>query len=114
MKPDIRIEEIPEQPTLVIRESANLASIPERMGKIFSEIMAFMGRKGIAPAGPPFAYWHYMNPESMSKGLFDMECGLSIAMPIEGEGRIRSGKLPGGKVITAMHIGPYEALAGDL
>jgi effector-binding domain-containing protein len=50
----------------------------------------------------------------MSKGLFDMECGLSIAMPIEGEGRIRSGKLPGGKVITAMHIGPYEALAGDL
>jgi effector-binding domain-containing protein len=110
MKPDINIKEIREQPTLTIRESAPMASIPDRMGKIFSEIIAFMGKKGIAPAGAPFAYWHNMNSESMSKGIFDMECGFPISMPAVGEGQIKSSKLPGGKAITAMHIGPYETL----
>ncbi len=42
MKHDIEIKELAEQPTLTIRETANLASIPDRMGKIFTEIMAFM------------------------------------------------------------------------
>jgi effector-binding domain-containing protein len=51
-----------------------------------------------------------MNSESMSKGVFDMECGFPISRPVEGEGQIRNSKLPGGKVITAMHVGPYETL----
>lgn len=110
MKPDIKIKEIREQPTLTIRESATMATIPERMGQIFSEIIVFMGKKGIAPAGAPFAYWHNMNSESMSKGIFDMECGFPVGMPVVGEGQIKSSKLPGGKAITAMHIGPYETL----
>jgi effector-binding domain-containing protein len=70
--------------------------------------MMLMGKKGIAPVGAPFAYWHNMNSESMSKGVFDMECGFPIGKPVEGEGQIRSSKLSGGKVITAMHVGPYE------
>jgi hypothetical protein len=53
MKLDIKIKEIPEQHTLAIRESANMASIPDRMGKIFSDIMMLMGKKGIAPVGAP-------------------------------------------------------------
>jgi effector-binding domain-containing protein len=111
MKLDIKILEIPEQHALTIREIANMASIPERIGKIFSDVMTLMSKKGIAPVGAPFAYWHNMNSESMSKGVFDMECGFPISRPVEGEGQIRSSKLPGGKVITAMHVGPYETLA---
>jgi effector-binding domain-containing protein len=90
MKLDIKIKEIPG---------------------LFSDIIMLMGKKGIAPVGAPFAYWHNMNSESMSRGVFDMECGFSIGKPVEGEGQIRSSKLPGGKVITALHVGPYETLA---
>lgn len=110
MNPDIKIKEIREQPTLTIRESATIASIPDRIGQIYSDIVAFMGEKGIAPAGAPFAYWHNMNSESMSKGVFDMECGFPVIKPVEGEGQIKASKLPGGKAVTAMHIGPYETL----
>ncbi len=111
MKPDIKIKEIKEQPTLSIRESATMPSIPTRVGQIFGEIFAFMSKRGITPAGAPFAYWHSMNSESISKGVFDMECGFPVGMPVEGEGQIKASKLPKGKVITAMHIGPYETLA---
>jgi effector-binding domain-containing protein len=111
MMPDIKIKEIMEQPTLTIRETATMASIPERMGEIFSEIIAFMNKKGIAPAGAPFAFWHNMNSESISKGVFDMECGFPVGMPVEGASQIKASRLPGGKVVAALHIGPYEALA---
>jgi len=89
MKPDIKIKEISERPTITIRESATMASIPVRIGKIYSEIITFMSKKGIAPAGAPFAYWHNMNSESMNKGVFDMECGFPIGAPVEGEGQVK-------------------------
>lgn len=33
------------------------------------------------------------------------------SQPVDGLGRILRSSLPGGKVVTAIHIGPYEALA---
>jgi hypothetical protein len=53
VKLDITIKETKDQPTLTIRESTTLESIPYKMGKLFSEILAFMGKKGITPAGAP-------------------------------------------------------------
>jgi effector-binding domain-containing protein len=105
MLPDIKIIEIEEQPMLSIRETTSMQSIPEEMGKIFSETLAFMQAKVIAPVGPPFAIWH-----DMKDGMVDMECGFPVASLAEVEGRIRSSKLPGGKVATAIHIGPYDKL----
>jgi effector-binding domain-containing protein len=111
MKPEIKIVEIKEQPTLTIRESADLASIPEKMGRIFMEIFAFMQKRGIVPVGPPFSYWHDVFSEAASKGIFDMEAGFPVSRPVESEGRIKAGKLPGGKAVKAVHIGPYETLS---
>jgi len=110
MNPDIEIIEIIEQTTLTIREEAKTESVPERMGKIFSEILSFMDKKGIASTGAPFAYWHNMSSDSISKGIFDMECGFPISVLVEDKGRIKRSKLPGGRVITALHIGSYETL----
>src|SRR5512136_360466 len=97
---DIKIKEIREQPTLTIRETASMASIPERIGQIFSEIIGLLNKKGISPSGAPFAYWHNMNPESISKGVFDMECGFPVSKLVDGEGQIKASKLPGGNMVT--------------
>jgi effector-binding domain-containing protein len=105
MLQDIKIVEIDEQPVLSIRETAPMQSIPEEIGKIFSETLAFMQANNVAPVGPPFAIWH-----DMKDGMVDMECGFPIAEPAKVEGRIRNSKLPGGKVATAIHIGPYDKL----
>jgi effector-binding domain-containing protein len=111
MKPEIKIIEVKEQPTLTIRESTTLSAIPEKIGGIFAEILAFMEKRGISPVGAPFAYWHNMGPDCINKGIFDMECGFPVSVPVEGVGQIKKSKLPGGKVITAMHIGSYDTLA---
>ena len=51
-----------------------------------------------------------MNQDSLTRGIFDMECGFPIGNIVEGTGRIKRSKLPGGKAVTAIHIGPYETL----
>ena len=109
MKLGIEIKDLAEQPTLTIRESASLESIPDRMGKIFTEIMAYMEKIGIAPAGAPFAYWHNMNSESMGKGIFDMECGFPVGVAVEGEGKIRASRLPGRSPKSAKSTSPAPA-----
>ncbi len=111
MKPDIKVIEIKEQPVLSIRETVSMPNIPERVGQIFCEIIEFLGKHGVAPAGGPFAYWHGMTEESINSGAFDMECGWPVSQPVDGEGRIHRSKLPGGRVATAMHLGPYETLS---
>ena len=42
----------------------------------------------------------------------DMECGMPVASPIQGEGRIKAGQLPASRVATVIHMGPYEGLPG--
>lgn len=106
MLQDIKVVEVKEQPVLSMREAASMPSIPEKMGEIFSEIYAFMQRNKIAPIGPPFAYWHGMTGSSV-----DMECGFPVSESVQGEGKIKSSKLPGGRAATALHIGPYGQLS---
>lgn len=106
MPRQIEIIQIKEEPVLSIRESASLSSIPEKMGLIFSEICSFMNEEKMTPAGPPFARWHSMKGE-----IFDMECGFPVSEPAWGKGRIEIRKLPGGKAVVTLHIGPYDMLA---
>ncbi|MFB3764711.1 MAG: GyrI-like domain-containing protein [Methanotrichaceae archaeon] len=106
MLQDIKVVEVKEQPVLSIRETTSMQSIPQKMGEIFSEIFTLMQKNKIAPVGPPFAYWHDMTGDKI-----DMECGFPVSGSAKGEGRIKSSKLPGGKVATALHIGPYDKLA---
>jgi effector-binding domain-containing protein len=111
MRPAIKIVEVKEQPMLSVREAADMPSIAEKMGRIFLETFTFMQKQGIVPSGPPFSYYHDVFSEATSKGVFDMECGFPVSEPAEGEGHIKAGKLPGGKTLKAVHIGPYQTLS---
>ena len=105
MSLEIKVVKAKEQDYLGIREIVEVPIIPDKMGELFGELFGFMGRNGICPAGPPFAYYHSFSPDRI-----DMECGAPTAVATEGEGRIRSGKLPGGNTLSAIHIGPYDRL----
>jgi effector-binding domain-containing protein len=40
----------------------------------------------------------------------DIEGGMPVKTQLSGSGRIVAGELPGGKVATTIHTGPYEKL----
>ena len=100
-----------ERDTMAIRTSTPLEKLPEVMGACYGEIMQYLGSAGIRPAGPPFAIYHNMDMSSL-----DVEIGFPVAVGAadttgkQGRGRVRPGKIPGGKAVVAIHTGPYAKL----
>jgi effector-binding domain-containing protein len=92
--------------TIAIRTTTPLEKLPDVMGACYAEIMGYLGPLGIQPAGPPFAVYYNMDMSSL-----DVEIGFPVAPGPEGRGRIRPGKIPGGRAAVAVHTGPYAQLA---
>lgn len=102
---EITIEDVPEKVTLVVRETVKFEDISAAMPKAFAEAFSHLWKVGATPLGPPFALYH-----SWEGGEVDMECGAIIASPVDVEGRLSIGSIPGGRMATAMHVGPYDKL----
>ncbi|MBN2051774.1 MAG: GyrI-like domain-containing protein [Spirochaetales bacterium] len=99
----MEIIEREKQPTLAVRYRTPVADLPKTMGPIYGEIAAYMGKKGIPFAGPPFAMYYNMDMNDL-----DVEIGFPVAEAAAGEGRIFPGTLPGGRIARAQHLGSYE------
>ena len=103
----MEIVELEARKTLAVRYRTSMAKLAEGMGQVYGEVAAYMAKSGIPFAGPPFAIYYNMDMEDL-----DVEIGFPVNSPAPGEGRVRPGKLPGGKLAMATHIGSYESLGG--
>jgi effector-binding domain-containing protein len=98
----MEVRSMEERPTLVIRTFTPVEKLPEVMGSTYGEIMQVMVSSGVQPAGPPFAVYHNMDMSNL-----DVEIGFPVAKTVAGGGRVKAGKLPGGKAAVTLHVGPY-------
>ena len=57
-----------------------------------------------APIGPPFAY--YAGPPT---DTIDIEAGFPVASVCAASGDVVPSQLPGGRIATLTHVGPYES-----
>jgi effector-binding domain-containing protein len=105
MSHDFNVQELQPQPGLAIRETVANAEIPAKMAELFAELGRFIAAKAAPVIGPPFAYYHSWNEKETV-----VEVGFPVAAGAAGEGRIRPMSLPGGKVVTGLHVGPYDKL----
>jgi effector-binding domain-containing protein len=103
---DIRVIELPEAKCMAIEEEVENEKIPITMGKMFQDLSVFFQKNRLTMTGPPFAYYH-----SWGEKKTHMSVGFPVSNQVEGDGRVAPFTLPGGKIVSAMHIGPYEKLA---
>ncbi|MDC7235260.1 MAG: GyrI-like domain-containing protein [Spirochaetales bacterium] len=101
----MEIKDVKAQKTLMIRLTTPVSSISDVMGEVYTELGAYMGRKGIDFAGAPYAMYYNMDMEAL-----DVEMGFPVAGDPPVEGRIQRGELPAGKIAAAVHTGPYDKL----
>ncbi|MFO1076849.1 MAG: GyrI-like domain-containing protein [Planctomycetota bacterium] len=106
-KPLYQIVERPAQPVVSIRVKCKPGEISATLGMLLPEIMGHIMASGGKMAGPPFSRYH-----AWSDAEIDLEAGIPVVGKIEEKGRIKNSELPGGKVVTCWHIGPYEKLTG--
>ena len=102
---EIEEKEVEPQPMVSIRATCRAAEIGPTLQEILPEVFTYVMRMGAVPSGPPFTRFH-----SYDKGYADIESGIPVAQPVEGEGRISAGELPGGTVVSTVHTGPYDKL----
>lgn len=101
----MEIKDVTSQKTLMVRLITPLSKISEVMGEVYGEIGAYVQRKGLQFSGAPYAMYYNMDMEAL-----DVEMGFPVAGDDKGEGRITPGEIPGGKIATAIHTGPYDKL----
>jgi effector-binding domain-containing protein len=89
------------QPYVAIRAQVTMRTLPEVLPGLTPRVFAWLGKRGLPPAGAPF--WKY-NVIDMD-GLLEVEVGVPVGEPVEGEDEVVAGVLPAGRYAVARYTG---------
>jgi len=101
----VTISHLTEVHVASIRQKVQLAEISRMFAVFLPEVLNYVRGEGIEATGAPFARYHRFGPTEI-----DVEVGFPVATPVEGNDRIKASKLPGGRVLSTWHVGPYHKL----
>jgi effector-binding domain-containing protein len=104
---EIRIVDVPEQHTAVVREQVPMGELTAFFGRAFEAALHIVRAQRAVPVGPPFGAYHGPPGETV-----DVEAGFPVASPIEDAEGVVASTLPGGRVVEAVHVGPYDTMVG--
>jgi effector-binding domain-containing protein len=105
MSYEIRLLDLPDQPTLGMRAIMPVEKLPEFFGKAYGGVIAYLAELGDTPSGMPFAA--YCN---LDMNALDIEAGFPVAKILEGKGEIKAGIISAGKYVSTLHQGSYESV----
>jgi effector-binding domain-containing protein len=103
----MEIRQVSEKLTASIRVRTPAAGLKDELGRAYGEILAALGRQGVAPGSAAFAVYYNMDMNDL-----DVEMGFLVLSPCRAEGRMDPSTLPAGRVAFALHKGPYETMEG--
>jgi len=99
------VVELEPQETIAVRGDAPTADLPEFFERAFASAAEAVKASGVEIVGPPFGFY----PE-MPTATVAVEAGFPVLKPVEATANTHRLVLPGGRVVQAMHIGPYETM----
>ena len=105
-----KLEDRKELPYMGIRTQVPM----EEMGsglipQLHGEVMAYLKKHGVAPAGAPFIrYWVINMP-----GKMDIELGWPVASALPGNDRVSAGAIPAGRYASLIYTGIMNGIAGN-
>jgi effector-binding domain-containing protein len=99
------------QPMLFVSRSSSMdqAEISRVMTDAFQSVGAFIGRSGVAPAGPPLCIYRRWGAGGLD---FDIGFPVSERDLAKASGEFKAGATPAGKAMKFTHRGPYSGLRG--
>ena len=100
-----QIVERSEQAVASIRVRVAKKDISAQLAKLLPEVGACLRAAGVQPAGAPFTRYHAETDDEV-----EIEAGIPVQKPFAEQGRVKNSTLPGGKLLTYWHVGPYDKL----
>jgi effector-binding domain-containing protein len=107
MSMNLDIVDHPAQPYVAVRRTITMQTFPEIADRL-PGLFGWLAERGIAPAGPPFFRYLVIDMERE----LDVEAGVPVATPVDGDGDVLAGELPAGRYAATTHVGhPDELIA---
>jgi len=103
---DERVETRPDQPYAAIPAEVSMDGFGDLLGPLWGEVFGWLGTRGIEPAGPPLIRYKVIDMER----TMQIEVGVPVAAPIDGDDRVIGGVLPAGRYAVLSHFGDYSGL----
>jgi effector-binding domain-containing protein len=85
--------------------AGTMESLGQELGRLYSSIMAEIGKQQLQMSGPPFV--HYLDYDDTS-GSSNYMAGIPVVRAGEDTDVVHSVSYAGMKVVQALHTGPYE------
>jgi len=101
----IEVHDLHPREVAIVRIEVTVPEMPQAFGEAIGEIERRMAEAGVEVSGPPFARYLAFGPRIVA------EIGCPVWRPAPHVGRVYPGQLPGGRVATILHVGPYDGLA---
>ncbi|WP_329000998.1 GyrI-like domain-containing protein [Kribbella sp. NBC_00709] len=101
----IESQELAGRSTVVRRGTMTVPEMQAWFSNVYGEIASILRKRGIAPAGPPFARYRVLPGRR-----FEVEAGFPVAESVRPDGTVRVSSLPAGPAAVTVHVGPYDQL----
>lgn len=100
------VTERPAQPYVAIRAETTMQTMDTVLVPLFPQVFGWLAERGIPPVGPPF--WKY-NVIDMD-GILEVEVGVPVGEPADGDDRVLAGVLPAGQYATLRYTGHPDGI----
>jgi len=94
-----KLEDRAEQPYMAVRAQATMQTLDSAIPQGIGEVGAWLGERGIEPAGPPFVRYLVIDMER----LLELEIGFPVATAVPGDERVLAGTLPAGRYASLVY-----------
>jgi effector-binding domain-containing protein len=104
MEYQVEVKQVESQATAVVRRQASLSELTRVVPQACGEVWAFIRSSHLPHPGRNLAL--YLDDE------INLEVGVEVVQPFDGNERVSCSKTPAGMVATTVHMGPYHRLPG--
>ncbi len=104
---DLALEtvELEPQEAIAVRGEVPVTDLPAFFERAFNEAAEAANACGIAITGPPFGFYPRTPTQTVA-----VEAGFPVSGPAQAHGNAHRFVLPGGRVVQAVHVGPYDTM----
>jgi AraC family transcriptional regulator len=104
---DVTLRVLAAQPVAsIVVPGIGIGAVGAALHGALPDVFSHLQARGVAMAGPPFARYH--GGEAL--GTIDLEAGIPVGGPFPETDTIKARELPGGEVISTVHVGSYDRL----
>lgn len=104
---EVAVKQVAAQEVAAVKKYCSTRTVGSEIQQGFTALMMYLGKEGVAPAGPPFIVYHEVIDDQTAG---DIEICMPVARPVAGDGDVYGMQLAGGAVATTVHQGPYDEI----